>query len=105
MRKLLPVIVGGLAAISFSAFAIDTTQDKSATGAQAPAAASGSANVDSTKFLPEADVAKVKAIALYQAALATDSTSRVARGGRLALDRLVSGQPVHYARFFCLASE
>jgi hypothetical protein len=61
------------------------------------------ANVDSTKFLPEADVAKVKAIALYEAALTTDSTSRLARGGKLALDRLVSGQPLHYTRFFCLA--
>ena len=64
----------------------------------------GKQDVDSTKFLPEADVAKVKAIALYQAALATDSTSRVARGGKLSLDRLVSGQPLQYARFFCLAS-
>ena len=62
----------------------------------------GKENADSTKFLPEADAAKVKAVALYQAALATDTTSRLARGGQLALDRLVSGQPLQYVRFFCL---
>ena len=65
----------------------------------------GKANADSTKFVPEADVAKVKAIALYEAALATDSTSRLARGGKLAHDRLVSGQPPDHVRFFCLGSE
>ena len=58
---------------------------------------------DSTKFLPEAAIAKVKAIALYEAALTTDSTSRLARGGKLAHDRLVSGQPPDHVRFFCLA--
>jgi hypothetical protein len=62
----------------------------------------GKENADSTKFLPEADAAKVKAIALYKSALATDSTSRLARGGQLSLDRLVSGQPLQYVRFFCL---
>jgi hypothetical protein len=62
----------------------------------------GKENADSTKFLPEADVAKVKAIALYEAALATDSTSRLARGGKLAHDRLVTDQPPDHVRFFCL---
>ena len=64
----------------------------------------GDGNADSTKFLPEADVAKVKAIALYEASLAADSTSRLARGGKLAHDRLVSGQPPDHARFFCLGA-
>ena len=62
----------------------------------------GKTNADSTVFMPEADVAKVKAIALYEAALTTDSTSRLARGGKLAHDRLVSGQPPDHVRFFCL---
>jgi hypothetical protein len=61
----------------------------------------GKANADSTKFLAEAESAKTKAIALYEAALATDSTSRLARGGKLARDRLASGQPLDHARFFC----
>jgi hypothetical protein len=62
----------------------------------------GKTNADSTKFLPEAEAAKTKAIALYEAALAVDSTSRLARGGKLAHDRLTSGQPLDHVRFFCL---
>jgi hypothetical protein len=62
----------------------------------------GKENADSTQFLPEAEVAKVKAIALYEASLAIDSTSRLARGAKLAHDRLVSGQPPDHVRFFCL---
>jgi len=62
----------------------------------------GKGNADSTQFLPEADVAKLKAIALYESALASDSTSRLARGGKLAHDRLVSSQPPDHVRFFCL---
>jgi hypothetical protein len=62
----------------------------------------GKTNADSTKFLPEAEAAKTKALALYEAALAADSTSRLARGGKLAHDHLASGQPLDHVRFFCL---
>jgi hypothetical protein len=61
----------------------------------------GGANADSTKFAAEAADAKTKALPLYEAALATDSTSRFARGARLARDRLASGQPLDHVRFFC----
>ncbi len=60
----------------------------------------GKANADPTKFLPEAESAKTKAIALYEAAWAVDSTSRLARGGKPARDRVASDQPDH-VRFFC----
>ena len=61
----------------------------------------GRENADSTKFAPEAEAAKAKALGLYVAALAIDSTSRFARGGRLSYDRLASGQPLDHVRFFC----
>jgi len=50
----------------------------------------GKENADSTKFLPEAESAKTRAIALYQAALAGDSTSR-----------LTGGLAPNHVRFFC----
>ena len=65
----------------------------------------GKENADSTKFVPEAEAAKTKATALYVAALAVDSTSRLGRGGKLAYDRLTSGQPLGHVRFFCFAQE
>jgi hypothetical protein len=61
----------------------------------------GGSNADSTKFAAEAAEAKTKALPLYDAALATDSTSRLARGAQLARDRLASGQPLDHTRFFC----
>jgi len=63
----------------------------------------GRENADSAKFAPEAADARAKALALYDAALTIDSTSRLARGGKLARDRLASGQRVDHARFFCFA--
>jgi hypothetical protein len=61
----------------------------------------GRENADSTQFAPEADEARAKAITLYEAALTIDHTSRLARGGQLAHDRLASGQRVDHTRFFC----
>ncbi|HEX4628264.1 MAG TPA: hypothetical protein VH137_05675 [Gemmatimonadales bacterium] len=61
----------------------------------------GKGNADSTKFLPEADSAKTKAVLLYEAAIAVDSMSRLGRGAMLAHDRLANGQPLDHARFFC----
>lgn len=61
----------------------------------------GRDNADSSKFLPAADSAKARAIALYQASLAADSTSRLAQGGQAALARLTSGLPPDHMRFFC----
>jgi hypothetical protein len=61
----------------------------------------GKGNADSTKFLPEADSAKTKAVILYEAAVAVDSTSRLGRGAALAHDRLAGGQPLDHVRFFC----
>jgi hypothetical protein len=62
----------------------------------------GKENADSTVFLPEADADKAKSLALYDAALAADSTSRLARGAKLAHNRLASGQRLDQTRFFCL---
>ena len=61
----------------------------------------GKENADSTKFVPEAESAKTRAIALYQAALAGDSTSRLAKGGAAALARLTGGLAPNHVRFFC----
>ncbi|HEX4601439.1 MAG TPA: hypothetical protein VH116_08610 [Gemmatimonadales bacterium] len=61
----------------------------------------GKGNADSTKFLPEADSSKTKAIILYEAAVAVDSTSRLSRGAALAHDRLATAQPLDHVRFFC----
>ena len=61
----------------------------------------GKENADSTKFLPEAESAKTRAIALYQAALAGDTVSRLARGGQAALARLTGGLAPNHVRFFC----
>lgn len=61
----------------------------------------GGANADSTKFSAEAPDAKAKALALYDAALAIDTTSRLSRGGQLSRERLASGQPIGHMRFFC----
>lgn len=61
----------------------------------------GKENADSTKFLPEAESAKTRAIALYQAALTGDTASRLAKGGQAALARLTGGLAPNHVRFFC----
>jgi hypothetical protein len=63
----------------------------------------GKDNADSMKFLADADSARTRAIALYQAALAGDTTSRLAHGGQTTLARLTSGLPPDHVRFFCFA--
>jgi hypothetical protein len=63
----------------------------------------GGANADSTKFAPEAADARAKALTLYQAALAIDTTSRFSHGAQLSRERLASGQPLEHMRFFCFA--
>jgi len=63
----------------------------------------GKENADSTKFVPEAESAKTKAIALYQAALAGDAVSRLAKGGQATLARLTGGLAPNHVRFFCFA--
>lgn len=54
MRKLLPVIVGGIAALSFSAYAADDSVSRTVPGTGAPAAAKGNASVDSKTNSKEA---------------------------------------------------
>ncbi|HYL22377.1 MAG TPA: hypothetical protein VEU74_11495 [Gemmatimonadales bacterium] len=61
----------------------------------------GKANADSTKFQPDAESAKARAIALYQAALAGDTASRLAKGGQATLARLTGGLAPTHVRFFC----
>ena len=63
----------------------------------------GKENADSTKFQPDAETAKTRAIALYQAALAADTASRLAKGGQVALARLTGGLAPNHVRFFCFA--
>lgn len=61
----------------------------------------GKENADSAKFVPEVESAKTRAIALYQAALAGDTASRLAKGGQSALARLTGGLAPNHVRFFC----
>jgi len=61
----------------------------------------GKENADSTKFQPDAESAKTRAIALYQAALAGDTASRLAKGGQVTLARLTGGLAPTHVRFFC----
>jgi hypothetical protein len=61
----------------------------------------GKENADSTKFVGDAEAAKTRAIALYQAALAADTTSRLAKGAQVALARLTGGLAPNHVRFFC----
>lgn len=61
----------------------------------------GKDNADSTKFAADAEAAKARAIALYQAALATDTTSRLSKGAQAALARLTGGLAPNHVRFFC----
>jgi hypothetical protein len=61
----------------------------------------GKENADSTKFAADAESAKARAIALYQAALAADTASRLAKGGQVTLGRLTGGLAPNQLRFFC----
>lgn len=61
----------------------------------------GKENADSTKFAADAESAKARAIALYQAALAADTTSRLTKGGQVTLARLTGGLAPNQLRFFC----
>jgi hypothetical protein len=63
----------------------------------------GKENADSTKFVGDAETAKTRAIALYQAALAADTTSRLAKGAQVTLGRLTGGLAPNHVRFFCFA--
>ena len=93
--------VGGSAADSEVKFTADVLEADAYRDIAALASGFGRANADSAKFSPEAPAARAKALTLYEAALAMDSTSRLARGARIAHDRLASGQPLDHTRFFC----
>ncbi len=64
----------------------------------------GKENADSAKFAPEAASARNAAVALYQSALASDSMSRLSKGARITLNRLIGGLTPDHVRFFCLGT-
>ena len=46
-------------------------------------------------------MAKARAIALYRAAVSTDTASLLAKGAQVALARLTGGLAPNHVRFFC----